>query len=67
VQSPCIVTLNSHDFTRGADAEGNCELSTWVINGGEFPTTQQKPMLVAYATEIAPDDLTARIDPVNIG
>ena len=67
MQSPCTVTLNSHDFTRGADAKSNGELSAWVINSGEFPTTQQKPMLVAHATEIAPDDLTAGIDPVNIG
>ena len=63
VQDPCTVTLDSHDLTRSTDPKSSCELSIWVINGGEFSSTQQQPMLLAIATDIVSDDLTARIDP----
>ncbi len=66
VRSPCAVAVDSHDVPCSANPQSNGELRIWEINSGKFPTTQEKPMLVADATEIAADDLTAGIDPRHI-
>ena len=66
MQSPCAVAMNSNDVTCSADPKSNGELCIWEINSSEFPTIQEKPMLIAEATEIAADDLAAGIYPSHI-
>ncbi len=66
MQSPRAVAMDSHNVTCSANPKSSGELRSWEINSGEFSTIQEEPMLISDATEIAPNDLTAGIDPSHI-